>query len=645
MLRQSRRNAAHAGVVAACAVMVVTCCAAFYLPGVAPINFEDGAIVEVLANKLESKSEHLSYDYHSAIFCKPLDEDTGEEHKGKVKSKNHLNFGQLMTGERAEATRYELNMMVDEKCKLACVSEVNPKLIKKAKKLIKKGFMVRLNADNMPVITRSSSSDQYWLGFPVGIMMGEDPVLFNHVSFTILVHRPARSVISKLDGPLPDSVHRVVGFEATVRSIDHQGESGKVSCGDGPQLVLKDSTKKVTFTYDVSFKESDQLWATRWDPLLKASPDQRRVQWIAIINSCLIAFIITLLCAVVLMRTVYLDFARYSGVADEEDISVESGWKLLHGDVFRIPVLFEVLCVLVGSGTQLVVVTGATIIFALLGLVSPASRGSLLSITLFFWTLSSFICGLSSSKLYMSVGGVNKRTVSIWSALFLSGVIAVQFLFLNLVLRFLRSSSAVPVFSLILLIFVWFGVSVPLNLAGSYVGLSRASTEMPCKTHTVPREIPDANKLVDLGYALLPGSALFAVVLVQLTFILNSLWSGSFFYMFGFLFIVFVLLAFSSMSIGMIVTYFRLVQLNYHWWWMAFLSSASSGLYLLMYCCVFYLRSRGYQLGESGGVVSVLIYFSYTGLASLCFGLVSGALSFHAAFWFAQKMFGAIRVM
>lgn len=43
-----------------------------------------------------------------------------------------------------------------------------------------------------------------------------------------------------------------------------------------------------------------------------------------------------------------------------EDVQEDSGWKLVHGDVFRPPKYALLLSVLLGSGSQLFMMVGAT---------------------------------------------------------------------------------------------------------------------------------------------------------------------------------------------------------------------------------------------------------------------------------------------
>ena len=52
-------------------------------------------------------------------------------------------------------------------------------------------------------------------------------------------------------------------------------------------------------------------------------------------------------------------------------------------------------------------------------------------------------------------------------------------------------TGALPFTTLVALMLLWFGVSVPLTFIGSYFGFSKATYELPCKAHQIPRQIPD----------------------------------------------------------------------------------------------------------------------------------------------------------
>lgn len=87
----------------------------------------------------------------------------------------------------------------------------------------------------------------------------------------------------------------------------------------------------------------------------------------------------------------------------QEDVQEDWGWKLVHGEVFRTPRFPMVLAIVVGNGAQLCVMVGVTLgihapsfptyivnfvslVFALLGFLSPSNRGSLATVMMVCWS-------------------------------------------------------------------------------------------------------------------------------------------------------------------------------------------------------------------------------------------------------------------
>lgn len=85
-----------------------------------------------------------------------------------------------------------------------------------------------------------------------------------------------------------------------------------------------------------------------------------------------------------------------------EEAKEESGWKLVHADVFRPPQTAPMLfAVMVGTGVQLGLMTLATLSFALIGLLSPANRGSLLTAFILIFVFMGASAGYHSSRVYV----------------------------------------------------------------------------------------------------------------------------------------------------------------------------------------------------------------------------------------------------
>ena len=71
-------------------------------------------------------------------------------------------------------------------------------------------------------------------------------------------------------------------------------------------------------------------------------------------------------------------------------------------------------------------------------------------------------------------------------------------------------------------------------------------------------------------FSILIGGILpFGAVFIELFFILTSMWLHQFYYLFGFLCLVFVILVITCAEITIVLCYFQLCSEDYHWWYVA----------------------------------------------------------------------------
>ena len=106
------------------------------------------------------------------------------------------------------------------------------------------------------------------------------------------------------------------------------------------------------------------------------------------------------------------------------------------------------------------------------------------------------------------------------------------------------------------------------------------------------------------AFSVLIGGILpFGAVFIELFFILTSMWLHQFYYLFGFLCLVFVILVITCAEITIVLCYFQLCSEDYHWW------CASSPFLQLWRGTVPILaqapesRFRSFQSGAKGVVV------------------------------------------
>ena len=98
-------------------------------------------------------------------------------------------------------------------------------------------------------------------------------------------------------------------------------------------------------------QDNNVKWSSRWDYILDSMP-HTNIQWFSILNSLVIVLFLSGMVAMILLRTLHKDIARYNQIDSGEDAQEEFGWKLVHGDVFRPPRKGMLLSVFLGSGSQ-----------------------------------------------------------------------------------------------------------------------------------------------------------------------------------------------------------------------------------------------------------------------------------------------------
>lgn len=612
----------------------------FYLPGVAPRDFQRGDPLQPKVNQLSSTKTQLPYDYYFLNYCKPPKIMNSAE-----------NLGEVLRGDRIENSVYTFEMRKDQSCKVACRVKLDAGSAKRFKEKIDDEYRVNMILDNLPVAvvrerTSASRSKIYEHGFRVGFKTkygGKDEKYFinNHLSFKVMYHMD----------PETESA-RIVGFEVAPYSINHEYKEWNdknpqlLTCNPSTKNTIQASTipqevdtgKEVIFTYDVSFESSDIKWASRWDTYLLMNDDQ--IHWFSIINSLMIVLFLSGMVAMIMMRTLFRDIANYNQLETQEEAQEETGWKLVHGDVFRPPAHSSLLCVYVGTGVQVFGMTLVTMIFALLGFLSPSNRGGLMTAMVLLWVFMGIFAGYSSARLYKMFKGTEWKKITLRTACTVPAILFAIFFVLNALIWGEKSSGAVPFGTMFVLVSLWFGISLPLVFVGGYLGFKKPPLEDPVKTNKIPRQIPDQAWYMKPVFSILVGGILpFGAVFIELFFILTSIWLNQFYYIFGFLFIVFLILLVTCAEITVVLCYFQLCSEDYFWWWRAYLTSGSSALFLFLYS-IFYFFTKL----EITKVVSGILYFGYMLIGSYAFFVLTGTVGFYACFWFVRKIYSSLKI-
>lgn len=334
-------------------------------------------------------------------------------------------------------------------------------------------------------------------------------------------------------------------------------------------------------------------------------------------------------------------FPFYTDEEKAEDRE-ETGWKLVHADVFRPPQRFpQLFAVFTGAGTQITSCALLTVLFSAAGFLSPANRGSLMIGLLMLFLLMGSAAGYVAARTHKMFDGRTYQRTTLMVAFGFPGLCFTVAFILNLFVWHAGSTTAVDFGSMFVVLILWFLVSVPLVFVGAFFGFKKDRVKFPNAVNTAqPRAIPDQPVYLSRSVAMAIGGLLpFGCVFVELFFILSSLWLDQYYYVFGFLLLVFSLLAVTCAEISIVLVYFQLCAENYRWWWNSVLVPGASGFYLFLYS-VFYYNTRLTMVDET----SVIVYFGYMALISVAFGVIAGTMGYFATLWFNFRIFGSLKV-
>lgn len=615
-------------------------------PGTTPQLYTVGEHLPILAELVESRKTQLPVKYFQIPSMCAEPSKTELENMEIFHKLKRKNLGQQLMGSQAtKMTKYSITVGESQTCVPICEKNIASRDIKFLRRLIDKQYRVHLTLDSLPILVRSKTHNYALRGFPIGFKKNGEYYLYNHLKFLIYYKQ-----VDQDEGETDGRPIVITGFDVTAVSIDHDMQT----CSSLTEPIvnrqdsfLKLSTDKaisglkIVSSYEVEWKSSDVEWADRWDIYMMETPDNE-VHYFAIVNSLMIGLFLSGIVAVIMIRALRKDIAQYNDL-DDEPVE-ESGWKNVHGDVFRPPRRGRtILSVCVGTGVQIGLSIFLTLSAAAMRLLSPMKKGQMLSYIVILYVLSGSAGGYASARLYKYCLGKSWKRTTLLTASAFPGVLLTTFVLLNFFLRIsLGKASTAVSFATMLLVFVlWVCVSAPLVFLGAYFGYRADRISVPNKTNQIARLVPDSNSwFVKIPHcALLAGILPFGSICIELSFIMNALWINQIYYIMGFITVVVIVFTVACSTTSMVMCYCQLCNEDYKWWWKSFLNGASTGFYLFLYS-LWYLV---FKL-ELVGFLSIIVYISYMGIICFAFSLYSGSIGVFSAFWFCRKIYGAVKV-
>ncbi|KAJ6421227.1 hypothetical protein OIU84_028578 [Salix udensis] len=393
----------------------------------------------------------------------------------------------------------------------------------------------------------------------------------------------------------------------------------------------------VEFMYSVKWKKTEIPFEKRMEKYSQSSslPHHLEIHWFSI-KSGVIVLLLNGFFATILMRVLKNDFVKYAHDEESAEDQEETGWKYIHGDVFRYPKYKSLLAAAVGSGTQLCTLAIFIFMLALVGVFYPYNRGALLTALVVIYALTAGIAGYTAASFFCQLEGTN------WD-----NVVGFKFgswIYWNsqFEMRFALRSSEILVLQVrnLLLTGALALVATPLLVLGGIAGKnSKAEFQAPVRTTIYPREIPRLpwyrKTLPQMAMA---GFLPFSAIYIELYYIFASVWGHRIYILYSFLFIVFIILLIVTAVITVALTYLQLAAEDHEWWWRSFLCGGSTGLFIYGYCLYYY-----YARSDMSGFMQTSFFFGYMACVCYAFFLMLGSIGFRASLLFVRHIYGSIK--
>ncbi|KAI8467030.1 MAG: EMP/nonaspanin domain family protein [Monoraphidium minutum] len=557
-------------------------------------HYEKGEEVDLLANKVgpyANPSE--TYQFYTLPFCIP------EEGKRYVLE----DLGEVLEGDRLVSTPYSIKFREDAEDEELCSKTLNMRDLAKLRLAIVRDYYFQMFFDD---------------DLPVWGFVGK------------VQHSRPKGLKGGITGE-----SKVIELNVSTVSVD---PNKTVDITTGEEIAVR-------FSYSVKWVPTELPFEDRMDRYTRYSflPQHLEIHWFSIINSCVTVLLLTGFLATILLRVLKNDFLKFTRDAEAgggEDVD-ETGWKYLHGDVFRFPQDINLFSAMIGVGTQVLVIVLAVFSLSLMDMFYPYNRGAMLSACVVLYALTAGISGYVSGVWYKKMGGRSwVSNVLLCAALFCGPLLAV-FSVLNTVAWVHGSTQALPFGTICIIIVIWALVTFPLTVLGGIWGKnSRGEYNAPCRTTKFPREVPalpwyrqTAAQTVMAGF--LPFSAIY----IELYYIFASIWGHKVYTIYSILFIVFLILIVVTSFITVALTYFQLAVEDHRWWWRSFLCGGSTALFVMGYC-VFYYNFRS----DMGGFMQTAFFFGYNFIACYAFFLMLGTVGWWSAHAFVFRIFRAVKV-
>ena len=321
-----------------------------------------------------------TYPYYSLPFCKPSIPEL-------ELAKSQPRLGEALEGNQLVDSGLQIEFLKDTKEPITlCTKELTAQDAEVFKYAVSQHYWYQCYLDDLPI----------WA------MVGE-------------MDAPVEELLElEAHGEKEHAIHDVLVYAHKKLSIAYNGKQIIEVNLTYDEPVKVGPGVKLTFTYEVNWIRTAKPFNQRFNRYLDYSFFEHQIHWFSIFNSFMMVIFLCGLVALILVRTLNNDYARFTRGEDDDlieggtggGLGDESGWKQVHGDAFRSPEHLVLLVACVWTGIQLVSLAIGVVLLAIAGSLY-VDRGAMMTVVLVLYSLTSVVSGYVSGSLFKRYDSVS----------------------------------------------------------------------------------------------------------------------------------------------------------------------------------------------------------------------------------------------
>ena len=264
-------------------------------------------------------------------------------------------------------------------------------------------------------------------------------------------------------------------------------------------------------------------------------------------------------------------------------------WQRLANDVFKPPVFRMLFSTLVGFGAQCVAVAFCMVQMVTISNLLDMNTRQWLYVSFFIITaLFGCIAGYTSARFYKFFNGSNWFLNFFMTATLLPMMMFVASIAIDFGDFYDGNRNQIPSSERTNLMSFWICMNMPNVAIGQWIGYRDKKILPPVKPSRIARPLPSCCEVpfyAQWWFTMLVFSTFTAgCVILELWYLVTSLWRRQYYFMYFYLGVSLVMMAYVASAASIIQSYLSLSAGLYNWWWRSFSMGFFVSIPLFLFC-------------------------------------------------------------